>query len=107
MSRTTVESYLNAFGLYQDIWAPICEAVLNIGLSVLLGYYWGLNGILTGVLISLTLFAFIWKPIFLFRCGLQTSIKSYVVLYAKHIVLGVWAVLLWYACRRWIRHLRR
>lgn len=102
MSRTTVESYLNAFGLYQDIWAPICEAVLNIGLSVLLGYYWGLNGILTGVLISLTLFAFIWKPIFLFRCGLQTSIKSYVVLYAKHIVLGVWAVLLWYACRRWI-----
>lgn len=102
LSRTTVESYLNAFGLYQDIWAPICEAALNIGLSVLLGYYWGLNGILTGVFISLILLVFIWKPVFLFRRGLQTSIKSYVVLYAKHIVLGAWSVLLWYACRRWI-----
>lgn len=98
LSRTTVESYLNAFGLYQDIWAPITEAVLNLGLSVLLGYYWGLNGILTGVLISLLLIVFIWKPIFLFRCGLHTSIGYYAAIYGKHIALGVSAVLLWYLC---------
>ena len=44
--KTTVDVYLNAYGLFNDIWAPITEACLNIGLSILFGYFWGLNGIL-------------------------------------------------------------
>lgn len=88
--RSVVDSFINAYGLFQDIWAPIVEASLNIGLSVLLGYWWGIPGILCGVLISLLLIVFIWKPLFLFRKGFHTSIAGYVFLYMKSVVaLGI------------------
>jgi hypothetical protein len=35
MTRGTVESFLAAHGMFQDIWAPIAEAAVNIGLSIL------------------------------------------------------------------------
>ena len=84
--RTVVDSFINAYGLFQDIWAPIAEAILNIGLSVLFGYWWGIPGILCGVLISLLLIVFTWKPIFLFRKGFKTSISNYIYLYIKSII---------------------
>ena len=36
MTRTTVDNYLNAYGLYKDIWAPLAEAGLNICFSIAL-----------------------------------------------------------------------
>ena len=84
--RTVVDSFINAYGLFQDIWAPVLEACLNIGLSILLGYWWGIPGILCGVLISLLLIIFTWKPIFLFRKGFRTPITVYLYLYIKSII---------------------
>lgn len=84
LTRTIVESFKNAFGLFRDVWAPAAEAVLNLGFSILLGYYWGLHGILTGVLISLVVVVFFWKPYFVFRDGFKETIWTYVKLYAKH-----------------------
>lgn len=77
MTRTTVGSYLSAYGLYKDIWAPLAEAGLNIGFSVLLGFHFGLNGIIVGILISQVIIISIWKPYFLFREGLQISAYKY------------------------------
>lgn len=74
-----------AYGLYQDIWAPIAEAMLNLGLSVLLGYYWGLEGILTGVLISLLIIIYGWKPYFLYKNGFKDRLSEYVWKYIKYI----------------------
>ena len=45
MLRTTVDSYNYAYGLFQDVWATVIEAVFNLGLSICLGYFWSLNGI--------------------------------------------------------------
>lgn len=85
-NRASVDSFISAYGMFQDIWAPIVEASLNLGLSILLGWYFGLNGILCGCLISIILIVFIWKPIFLFRWGLKSSIWSYVWLYLRCII---------------------
>ena len=68
ISRTN-DTFLYAYGLFQDIWAPVVEATLNIGLSILLGYFFGLEGILSGVLISLIVIVGIWKPYFLYKKG--------------------------------------
>ena len=78
--------YLNAYGLFNDIWAPITEACLNIGLSILFGYFWGLNGILAGVLASLFIIHSCWKPYFLFSKGLHVPIITYIQIYARHIL---------------------
>ena len=73
LSRTTVDAYVNAYGLFGDIWAPVTEASINIGMSVLLGYFFGLHGVLLGVLISLLIVVFCWKPWFLFCKGLRSA----------------------------------
>lgn len=45
MTRTN-DSFIVAYGLFQDVYAPVVEAILNLGLSVVLGYYYGLAGII-------------------------------------------------------------
>lgn len=82
-----VDIFLGAYGLYQDIAAPIIEAVLNLGFSVLLGYFYGLSGILSGVLISLVIVVSIWKPYFLFKSGFKTSVNRYFMNMIKYIFI--------------------
>ena len=84
LTRTN-DVFLAAYGLYQDIWSPIMEAILNLGLSVLLGFYWGLTGILTGVCISLLIVICCWKPYFLYTVGFKEKIGEYVQRYIKYI----------------------
>lgn len=85
LTRGTVDSFIYAYGLFHDIWAPITEAALNIGLAILMGAFWGLPGIVGGVFISLVVIIFTWKPILLFRRGLRMPVRYYVVLYLRHI----------------------
>ena len=88
LSRSVVDAYISAYGLFNDIWAPIVEACINVGLSILLGYYWGLHGILLGVFISLLLVVLCWKPYWLFKNGFDSSLYIYIVMYIKHILIG-------------------
>lgn len=85
--RTVVDNFIFGLGMFQDIWAPMAEAAINIILSITLGYFFGINGILSGVLISLFLIVFLWKPIFLFHFGIKSSILKYYVFYLKHIAI--------------------
>lgn len=87
MSRYTVETFINAYGIYQDIFAPIIEATINIGLSVLFGYFFGLNGILSGVLFSLVVIVLLWKPYFLFTRAIRGKLKEYIRIYGIHFFL--------------------
>lgn len=97
LSRTTVDAYINAYGLFSDIWAPAAETSINIGMSVLLGYFFGLHGVLLGVLISLLLIIFCWKPYFLFRKGLRLPLIIYVVMYIKHLAVATFCTALIYS----------
>lgn len=85
--RLAVESFSYAFGLYSDIWAPIIEAILNIGLSIWGGYLYGLNGILTGAIISQIIIVVLWKPYYLFHKKMQGYGIKYIKLYLNHVVL--------------------
>ena len=60
------------------------EAILNIGCSILLGYFWGLTGILSGVVISLLLVVCIWRPYFLFRKGFKERVSEYFITCFKY-----------------------
>ena len=87
--RQAVESFIYAYGLYSDVWAAGTEASLNIGFSILLGYYYGLNGILCGIIISLVVIIMGWKPYFLFRTKLKGYFWKYHLQYLKHIIFAV------------------
>jgi O-antigen/teichoic acid export membrane protein len=88
--------FINAFGLYKDIWAPVIEAALNIGFSIGLGYLFGLSGIIAGVLISLIIVIAGWKPIFLFINAFETSPIYYFVQYLKYVAFIVISLLVCY-----------
>ena len=94
--RHVVDSFIHAYGLFGDIWAPVIEASLNIGLSFLIGYFMGLDGVLLGVIISLFIIIFLWKPYYLFSRGLKVSIWLYVRMYAKHLLVLLFSVAIFY-----------
>lgn len=75
MTRTN-DSFIVAYGLFQDVYAPVVEAILNLGLSVVLGYYYGLAGIIGGVIISLLFIAYGWKPYFYTLAVLNSLLKD-------------------------------
>jgi O-antigen/teichoic acid export membrane protein len=81
--RTPVDSFINGFGLFEDIWAPFTEFLINLGLSILLGYYFGINGILFSTFVSMLLMVVIWKPFFLFKKGFNQSVKQYWLYFFK------------------------
>lgn len=86
MSRTC-DFFLSAYGLFQDIWAPIAESFLNLSLSVLLGVLWGLPGILLGVLFSQIVIVNTWKPFFLFSKGFHENVREFIFKYTAKIIL--------------------
>ncbi len=96
LTRTTVDHYLNAHGLYNDIWAPLAEAGLNIGFSILLGYFWGLNGIIMGILISQVAIISLWKPYFLFKEGLHIPAYKYFLPVIYRYIVSVFLFVLFY-----------
>ena len=94
LMRIAVENFIFGYGLFKDIWAPIVEAVLNLSLSIILGYFYGIVGVLLGVLISLILIVVIWKPFFLFKYGMKVHYLIYVKIYLRHLLLCLVAILI-------------
>lgn len=86
MSRTC-DIFIGAYGLFSDIWAPIIESMLNLSLSIVLGYFYGLSGIFLGVLLSQIIVVNSWKAIFLYKKGFKENIFEFVLCYTKKIIL--------------------
>ncbi len=84
--RGAVDFYINAHGLFRDIWAPIVEGAINLGASILFGMIWGINGVILGGIVSLTLIIMGWKPYFLFKQGLKANFGIYVMIFIKHTI---------------------
>lgn len=98
MIRVVIDNFISAYGLFSDIWAPLTESVLNIGLSILLGYYYGITGVVMGVVITQFFFVLIWKPIFLFYRGIKRSVW----LYFGTIVRNLGIMVITYIAVAWI-----
>lgn len=78
ITRLTVDHYINGYGLFADVWAPMVEGAINLGGALLLGYAIGYEGVILGSIISQLLIILIWKPIYLFRSGLKLPVwKNY------------------------------
>ncbi|MCJ8208569.1 hypothetical protein MUY27_02540 [Mucilaginibacter sp. RS28] len=89
ITRLTVDSFLNAYGLFKDIFAPILELILNVSLSISLGKFFGVKGVLAGVILSNILIVLCWKPFFLFRNGIKTNPVKYFQMYFKQVLVSV------------------
>ena len=84
-TRGATDQFLQGYGLFHDIWAPIAEVVINLTVAIIGGYLWGLPGILMGNITSLILIVGIWKPYFLYSKGFKISVIHYWVRYIKSV----------------------
>lgn len=85
--RSINDEFINAYGLFQDVWVPVAEGTLNIVFALVLGHYHGLNGILLASIISQFAIGFLWKPYFLFSRGFRQRTSLFVLLITKHSVV--------------------
>lgn len=81
--RTVVDIFINAYGIFKDIWSPIAETVIFVVCAIVLGRLYGLDGVLMAQGIELVLIVFIWKPYFLFTQGMKRNAASYFGLFFK------------------------
>ncbi|MDL2292014.1 oligosaccharide flippase family protein [Acholeplasma sp. OttesenSCG-928-E16] len=73
----SVQNATGSHGL--DASAMVIQAAANIGLSILLGVFFGLNGIIIGTLISVFLFSTVYKGIIIYKKLFLQNIKKYVI----------------------------
>jgi len=90
LTRPSVDLFINAYGLYDDVWAAYTEGAINLIITLVIGYFYGLIGILLGKTISMILLVVIWKPYFLYRHGF----KQHVTKYWRHIIIHYLILLL-------------
>lgn len=88
-TRGATDQFLFGYGLYKDIWAPVAEAAINIGVACVAGYFFGLAGVLAGGVTSLVLIILLWKPYFLYTCGFHLPVRLYWQGYLLHLLLGL------------------
>lgn len=74
MIRMPFDMFIQASGLFHDVWSPIFEVTVNLGCALAGGWLFGLNGILGGSLAGTLIIALVWKPYFLFRHGLFNDV---------------------------------
>lgn len=76
-SRSAVDMFNHAYGLYGDTWSAWVELVLNIGFTLSLASHYEIAGILVGKIVSLVAIVIWWKPYYLFKNGFKLSIWLY------------------------------
>ena len=87
LTRPSVDLFINAYGLYDDVWAAYAEGIINLTITLIFGYFYGLVGILLGKTVSMLLLVVIWKPYYLYRRGFKESQFIYWKNIAIHILL--------------------
>jgi O-antigen/teichoic acid export membrane protein len=91
INRDPVGQYVSGFGLFQDVWAPIVEALINFGVAIFFGRLYGIAGVLLGSTVSNLIIMYGWKPYFLFTRGFRgRPIREYYLpcLY-RYILAGI------------------
>lgn len=88
--RQAVLMTRDAFGLFdKDKWKPIAEAFINLAVSIVLGIFIGLPGIILGTIISTLTTCFWVEPYVLFKYGFEDSLKGYYIRYILYTLIWV------------------
>lgn len=100
LTRPSVDLFINAYGLYDDVWAAYAEGITNLVITLICGYFYGLIGILLGKIVSMLFLVVIWKPYYLYKCGFKESVGIYWLHVFKHYAILIISLASCYAIYR-------
>lgn len=89
-------AYSGATGLWwENRYRTLFEAISNLGLSIVLGYFFGVFGIVLATILTIVVFNFIWQTKILFKCYfIGFGFLKYVKNYIKYSLVTVVAALI-------------
>lgn len=88
--RGSVEQFQSGSGtFYQDRYAPICEAIINLVTSLILVRYIGIAGVFIGTLVSNFTVIFWTKPYVVYRYVFDKKLIYYYKMYFKYLLIAL------------------
>lgn len=85
--RNVTDQYIEGYGLFADVWAPLAESIISIVVAIICGRIWGIEGVLLGGITSTLLIVYGWKPIYLFKKGFKTQYSNYLLNFSRNIIV--------------------
>lgn len=71
------EVFKQAYGLYDDVWAPVVKSIINFVLSVILVQQIGIKGLLIGTFVSVLCIEGVWRPYYVYKWGFKNNHNLY------------------------------
>jgi O-antigen/teichoic acid export membrane protein len=90
-SITTVKTTSGIF--HEDRYAPLCQAVINLGFSIWLVQYWGIVGVFLGTLLSALAVPLWTTPYLVYKKIFNKPLRMYYVTYCFYVCIGLGACL--------------
>ena len=99
--RNATLVFRDALGLFRrDRWKTVAEALVNLGVSILLAKWLGMVGVFLGTTVSIVCVSLWVEPLVLYRDFLKTPLLPYFTRYAAYLLSAAAAAgLTWLACR--------
>jgi peptidoglycan biosynthesis protein MviN/MurJ (putative lipid II flippase) len=69
--------FKNNFGIFEDIYNPLLETLLNLFISLVLVKPFGINGVLIGTVLSNLVVVYYFKPLILYKKGFNKEKKEF------------------------------
>ncbi|SCB69557.1 lipopolysaccharide biosynthesis protein [Bacillus mycoides] len=91
-SITTIKTTSGIF--HEDRYASLCQAAINLIVSIVLVQYIGIAGVFIGTLVSALAIPFWITPCLVYKKVFNKPVKVYFLKYMQYIVLGIGAYLL-------------
>ncbi len=86
--RMPVNNTKEAMGLFwNDRYKPLVEVAVNLGASILLAQWFGIDGVLWGTLLSTLTVPFLVEPYVLYKHGLHRRIRNYYLKYIQYFAI--------------------
>ena len=86
--RQTLWTYRETTGVFKKTkFVTMVTAFINLGLSILFGYFWGLSGIIAATVVSRMIYAWWKEPLVIYKDYFKSSPMPYFVTYIKRLVL--------------------
>lgn len=88
--RGSVEQFQSGSGnFYQDRYAPLVEAIINLAVSIFLVRIIGIVGVFIGTLVSNFTVVFWTKPYVVYKYVFKKSLVKYFIMYFSYLAVGI------------------
>ncbi|WP_299122881.1 hypothetical protein [uncultured Winogradskyella sp.] len=94
--RQPIDSFKQAYGLYDDIWSPVVQSVINLAFSIIFVLKYGVLGVFLGTMISQFIIVMLWRPYYVFKYGFKINHGIYWKGFGLHLVYFAMSFIIYY-----------